>query len=1219
MSSVELRVARSHESTNRIPQERGHSTCDSGIVFCIDWANQHSQSIVGMPERGGATPAIASSAHNDEGQSPGRPRNEFASTSAVEESTPESTAAATTRPQVTTTGIPSPSSSSSPRGQQRGIRYSFSSRGGVPSNPNHPSNTATQASGRRKKKKASEVSIRSVVQRVSHRAALSTKQAVWDSNDISMDAAVRAVDQWEAMYNFLRQCSILLLQQGQTLYQASKSGAQQMEQGILRPIRDWIVLPAFGGMEQGVMLLQSDRMHHFAEQSLQLLRCVPLIGDTILCPSLVVVGNVAQTSWHVVQYPIPSKQQVRDTVDWTLTLSKWALYRTCRELVWYIKRADASFRRSLSHTQWKVMGNGPYGTLDEATKQDVLSHMTDRYCSLCPHYNQLWYQNDTENKDTTKISNSPREAVDHDCIVARYELAAEIKRHNPTLYNDLIRSGLLLQRGGTMLKEDEWLKPCPVYRYLECHNFLIPEESLEDLSSSPSPPSSLDSTKVIMPLWFRLPSINGKPPPKDTPWVCFSESDQHTIEQWYRQIILQGPKHNANPSSQTNTTQTFADPHADTLGPIVENHTNGLDETFEASNLSPQVTPQVSEQEPTKSSKQHPTIAQWHIPDPSTDVLVDQKRHAVSIWLQTGSSEFQVKEDVETETTSESASTCHPDVKRPQRTPFLVPPPFRAAMRPTLWRFHGSGDAVVRSNWFLDTPRNGLQPFDDDAQNVLEDAYLFLKWMSIQKESWSSTKAVNRLETDQALDDENNDGVNRDSIGGQLLTIEVTCPDGEERLVQFGSLTHATAIQKGFGAAVSINKLRVYRGAWLAKPRTNDADDSDVQTKSVETFLQESIVQAAAEHGTLGETHVPNTCLRSILKPPPEIEFNSRISMLERDRMETSEEEDLAVPTFRLMEEDMAGLLKDSRGGSVDHLCLIVHGIGEMMQAIDLFGLALPNLSTIVDCCDFLRKNHQEVQSTDLSQTSLATSIKRPTQQEVPGRVEYLPVEWHEAFSILSQRRTPSVSVPDADRTEDHFMLKDISLPTIPKMREFANDTLMDVLYFMSPEHHDIIIDIVTTEMNIVVDKFRQLTGFSGRISVIGHSLGSIISWDILANQRTSPEMPLGSEQEERAESAEGNQSNGSLQSLLSDYGTARSIPADGPETDHPPLSVAINNPLFSYPQLQFQVENFFLMGSPVAVFLMIRNQRRPLHESFYLNGCRRVFNIFHPYDVRSW
>ena len=74
-------------------------------------------------------------------------------------------------------------------------------------------------------------------------------------------------------------------------------------------------------------------------------------------------------------------------------------------------------------------------------------------------------------------------------------------------------------------------------------------------------------------------------------------------------------------------------------------------------------------------------------------------------------------------------------------------------------------------------------------------------------------------------------------------------------------------------------------------------------------------------------------------------------------------------------------------------------------------------------------------------------------------------------------------------------MTSDISLRTIPSMREFANETLVDVLLFMvhgtihwacfrvsltfsdlllpqSPEHHDIIIDIVTREMNTGTSMF---------------------------------------------------------------------------------------------------------------------------------------------------
>jgi hypothetical protein len=162
----------------------------------------------------------------------------------------------------------------------------------------------------------------------------------------------------------------------------------------------------------------------------------------------------------------------------------------------------------------------------------------------------------------------------------------------------------------------------------------------------------------------------------------------------------------------------------------------------------------------------------------------------------------------------------------------------------------------------------------------------------------------------------------------------------------------------------------------------------------------------------------------------------------------------------------------------------------------------------------------------------------------------------------------------------------------------------MDVLYFMNPEHHDTIIDIVTNEMNIVVEMFRQLTGFDGRISVVGHSLGSIIAWDILGNQNIEVETII----EEPISSIPDVPSYGTIESA---YGSSRSED-DNPELTQPELPPPVTS---SYPQLEFNVDNFFLLGSPVAVFLMIRNQQQPLTADFFLRGCDRVFNIFHPYD----
>jgi len=70
-------------------------------------------------------------------------------------------------------------------------------------------------------------------------------------------------------------------------------------------------------------------------------------------------------------------------------------------------------------------------------------------------------------------------------------------------------------------------------------------------------------------------------------------------------------------------------------------------------------------------------------------------------------------------------------------------------------------------------------------------------------------------------------------------------------------------------------------------------------------------------------------------------------------------------------------------------------------------------------------------------------------------------------------------------------------------------------------------------------------------------------------------------------------------------------------EREAPECSTPVNEEYTrsAYPQLDFKVDNAFMLGSPIAVFLMIRNQRKPLSPDFALSGCSQVFNIFHPYD----
>lgn len=103
-----------------------------------------------------------------------------------------------------------------------------------------------------------------------------------------------------------------------------------------------------------------------------------------------------------------------------------------------------------------------------------------------------------------------------------------------------------------------------------------------------------------------------------------------------------------------------------------------------------------------------------------------------------------------------------------------------------------------------------------------------------------------------------------------------------------------------------------------------------------------------------------------------------------------------------------------------------------------------------------------------------------------------------------------------------------------------------------------------------------------------------VITWDILANQAPSEKNRVGN--------------------LIK----KRELPQFAAQAAASRPSVTSENHQ-ACPQLSFAVHNAFMIGSPVAVFLMIRNQHQPMCDDFCLPGCQRVFNIFHPYDPAAY
>ncbi|XP_061871935.1 phospholipase DDHD2 [Colius striatus] len=203
--------------------------------------------------------------------------------------------------------------------------------------------------------------------------------------------------------------------------------------------------------------------------------------------------------------------------------------------------------------------------------------------------------------------------------------------------------------------------------------------------------------------------------------------------------------------------------------------------------------------------------------------------------------------------------------------------------------------------------------------------------------------------------------------------------------------------------------------------------------------------------------------------------------------------------------ENIAAEIPSGEPEQIDHLVFVVHGIG---PACDI------RFRNIVQCVNDFR---------NLSLGMLQTHFKKAQEQQQVGRVEFLPVNWH------SPLHSTGVDV-DLER---------ITLPSINRLRNFINDTIVDLFFYNSSTYCQTIVDTVASEMNRLHQLFLQRNPqFKGGVSIAGHSLGSLILFDLLTNQKAAPEEEeQGEEGSRTASSNRGIEVTEMLQELeLSEY-----------------------------------------------------------------------------------
>ncbi|XP_065074258.1 proline-rich protein 36 isoform X2 [Ochlerotatus camptorhynchus] len=263
--------------------------------------------------------------------------------------------------------------------------------------------------------------------------------------------------------------------------------------------------------------------------------------------------------------------------------------------------------------------------------------------------------------------------------------------------------------------------------------------------------------------------------------------------------------------------------------------------------------------------------------------------------------------------------------------------------------------------------------------------------------------------------------------------------------------------------------------------------------------------------------------------------------------------------------------IEDGEPERVDHLLFMVHGIGE---ACDL------RFRPVEEVVDEFRSI-----SAQLVQSHYRSSFDRGD----IGRVEVLPISWHNDLH--------------SEESGIDKKLKAITLESIPKLRNFTNDTVLDVLFYTSPMFCQNIIDAVGNSLNRLYSLFLERNpSFTGGVSLAGHSLGSLILFDLLCHQKGTP--------------METENSNPDRSPFLSAHPSPRPIAHKccQQQINYEVGPAGTGQPYITYPQLMFNPKKFFALGSPIGMFVTVRGIDA-LGQDFKLPTCDGFFNIFHPYD----
>ncbi|GLH06924.1 Protein retinal degeneration B [Gryllus bimaculatus] len=229
----------------------------------------------------------------------------------------------------------------------------------------------------------------------------------------------------------------------------------------------------------------------------------------------------------------------------------------------------------------------------------------------------------------------------------------------------------------------------------------------------------------------------------------------------------------------------------------------------------------------------------------------------------------------------------------------------------------------------------------------------------------------------------------------------------------------------------------------------------------------------------------------------------------------------------------------------INHLVFVIHGIGQKMDT----GRIIRNTSSFRDCVTWLKQKYFSTMA---------------------HRAEFFPVEWRSSLTL------------------DGDVVDAITPHKLLGLRQLLNASAMDIMYYTSPLYGSEVQQGLSAELNRLYTMFTQrnpyFTANGGKVSVVAHSLGCVIVYDIVTGWRPDSWIFL-------------TPSSGSTTTSEKHHGSGKLSDTSSNES-----------------RLLFQIENMFCLGSPLSVFLALR-WRNPERNILPASLCQRFYNVFHPSD----